>query len=175
MLSSLQLPLWKSPIPYPLPLLPSPPIPASWHSPILGYRTFTSHWWPTRPSSATHAARTISPTMCTLWLVVYPRKLWGYWLVHVVFPLGLQTTSAPCFLLFVFCFLGCFLLLLLFFVFTEQSTSSFQSTPWLFHILYLLPCPSLQEKVPTLLSSYPHPTIPYHPPRPPPPPMAPLS
>ena len=46
-------------------LLPYPPTPASWpwHSPLLGHIKFaipkglSSQWWPTRPSSATFAAR----------------------------------------------------------------------------------------------------------------------
>ena len=51
---------------YPPPtLLPYPPTPASWpwHFPVLGHikfaiqRGLSSQWWPTRPSSATYAAR----------------------------------------------------------------------------------------------------------------------
>jgi hypothetical protein len=46
-------------------LLPYPPTPPSWpwHSPVLGHikfaipRGLSSQWWPTRPSSATYAAR----------------------------------------------------------------------------------------------------------------------
>ena len=29
----------------------------------------SSHWWPTRPFSATYSAGAMSPTMCTLWFV----------------------------------------------------------------------------------------------------------
>jgi hypothetical protein len=29
-----------------------------------------SHWWQTRPSSATYVAGAIGPSMCTLWLLV---------------------------------------------------------------------------------------------------------
>jgi hypothetical protein len=32
---------------------------------------------------------------CTPWLVFNPWELCGYWLVHIVPPLGLQTLSAP--------------------------------------------------------------------------------
>jgi hypothetical protein len=54
---------------YPPPtLLHYPPTPASWpwHSPVLGHIKFTIprglsfQWWPTRPSSATYAARDMS-------------------------------------------------------------------------------------------------------------------
>ena len=49
----------------PLALLPYPPTPTSWlwHSAVLGHikfaipRDLSSQWWPTRPSSATYAAR----------------------------------------------------------------------------------------------------------------------
>jgi hypothetical protein len=55
--------LYHSPV-----LLPYPPTPASWpwHSPVLGNikfvrpRGLSSQWWPTRPSSATYAARDMS-------------------------------------------------------------------------------------------------------------------
>jgi hypothetical protein len=79
----------KSPIPHPL--LPYPPTPTSWPwcSPVLGHikfarlRGLSSLWWPTRPSSATYAARDMSSG--------------GYWLVHIVVPpMGLQIPSAPC-------------------------------------------------------------------------------
>jgi hypothetical protein len=56
----------KSPIPQPL--LSYLPIPTSWpwSSPVLGHikfarpRGLSSQWWPTRPSSATYAARDMS-------------------------------------------------------------------------------------------------------------------
>jgi hypothetical protein len=49
-------------------LPPYPPTPASWpwHSPVLGHikfaipRGLSSQWWPTKPSSATYAARDTS-------------------------------------------------------------------------------------------------------------------
>jgi hypothetical protein len=78
-------------LPYsPTHLLPYPPTPTSWpwHSPILRHIKFawpmglSFHWWPTRPSSDTYAAR--------------DRSSGGYWLVHiVVLPLGLQIPLAP--------------------------------------------------------------------------------
>ena len=59
---------------------PHPPTPTptswSWHSPVLGHIKFAQsmglsfHWWPTRPSSDTYAARDMSSQ--------------GYWLVHIV-------------------------------------------------------------------------------------------
>jgi hypothetical protein len=78
----------KFPIPSPLHTAPLPTTPSScpWHSPVLGHIKFpitsgrSSQWWPTRPSSATYAAR----------------ELWKYSLVHIVIPLiGLQTSSDP--------------------------------------------------------------------------------
>ena len=75
---------------YPPALLPYPPTPNSWPwcSPVLGHikfaipRGLSSQWWPTRPSSATYAARGMSSG--------------GYWLVHIVVPpIGLQTPSVP--------------------------------------------------------------------------------
>jgi hypothetical protein len=58
----------KFPVPPPPALLPYPPTPNSWpwFSPILGHikferlRGLSSQWWPTRPSSATYAARDTS-------------------------------------------------------------------------------------------------------------------
>ena len=52
----------------PTTLFPYPPTPTSWswHSPVLGHikfarpRGISSQWWPTRPSSATYAARDTS-------------------------------------------------------------------------------------------------------------------
>jgi hypothetical protein len=68
----------------------SPPTPTSWpwRSPILRHIKFARpmglsfHWWPTRPSSDTYAARD---------------KISGeYWLVHIVVPpIGLQIPLAP--------------------------------------------------------------------------------
>ena len=75
----------KSPIHSPPPL-PYPPTPTfwPWHSPVLGHIKFARpmglsfHWWPTRASSDTYAARDMSSG--------------GYWLVHIVVPpTGLQT------------------------------------------------------------------------------------
>ena len=45
-------------------------------------KDLSSHWWLTRPSSATYATRDTSSGM--------------YWLVHIVFPcIGLQTPLTP--------------------------------------------------------------------------------
>jgi hypothetical protein len=62
-------------VPHPL---PHPPTPSSWPccSPVLRHIKFTRpmglsfHWWPTRPSSDSYAARDTSSG--------------GYWLVHIV-------------------------------------------------------------------------------------------
>jgi hypothetical protein len=62
----------------PYTLLPYPPSPTSWPwcSPVLRHIKFARprgpsyHWWTTRPSSATYAARDMSSG--------------GYWLVHIV-------------------------------------------------------------------------------------------
>jgi hypothetical protein len=67
-----------------------PPTPTSWpwRSPVLRHIKFawpmglSFHWWPTRPSSDSYAARDMSSG--------------GYWLVHIVVPpIGLQIPSAP--------------------------------------------------------------------------------
>jgi hypothetical protein len=72
------------------PPLPYPLNPTSWHwrSPILRHIRFawtmgiSFHWWPTRPSSDTYAAKDMSSR--------------GYWLVHIVdSPIGLQIPLAP--------------------------------------------------------------------------------
>jgi hypothetical protein len=74
-------------LPHPLPY---PPTPTSWpwRSPVLRHIKFARpmglsfHWWPTRPSSDTYAARDTSSR--------------GYWLVHIVVPpIGLQIPLAP--------------------------------------------------------------------------------
>jgi hypothetical protein len=71
-------------------LLPHPPIPNSWpcHSPVLRHIKFARqiglsfHWWPTRSSSDSYAARHMISG--------------GYWLVHIVVPpIGLQIPLAP--------------------------------------------------------------------------------
>ena len=77
----------KSPIPSPA--LPYPPTPTfwPWRSPVLGHIKWASpmdlsfQWWPTRPSSDTYAARDMSSG--------------GYWVVHIVPPIGLQIPLAP--------------------------------------------------------------------------------
>ena len=74
-------------LPHPLPY---PPTPNSWpwHSPVLKHIKFARpmglpfHWWPTRPSSDTYAARDTSSR--------------AYRLVHIVVPhIGLQIPLAP--------------------------------------------------------------------------------
>jgi hypothetical protein len=74
-------------LPHPL---SHPPTPTSWpwHSPVLRHIKFARpmglsfHWWPTRPSSDTYAARDMSSG--------------GYRLVHIVVPpIGLQIPLAP--------------------------------------------------------------------------------
>ena len=56
----------------------------------------SSCWCQIRENSATYASWALGSSMCTLWLVVSPRELWGVWLIDiVVLPIGLQTPSAP--------------------------------------------------------------------------------
>jgi hypothetical protein len=71
--------------------LPHPPPPTFWpcRSPVLRHIKFARlmglsfHWWPTRSSSDTYAARVTAPGGA--------RGGGGYWLVHVVVPpIGLQ-------------------------------------------------------------------------------------
>jgi hypothetical protein len=75
-------------------LLPHPPTPTSWpwRSPVLRHIKFAQpmglsfHYWPTRPSSDSYAARDTSSDGGRV----------QYWLVHIVFPpIGLQIPSAP--------------------------------------------------------------------------------
>jgi hypothetical protein len=93
MISLSWFPLWKPPIPSPLPLLPHPPTPASlsWHSPILGHRAFTG---PRRSPIDDQQGHPLLHMQLELWVplcVLFgwwfsPREFWGYWLVHVVVP-----------------------------------------------------------------------------------------
>jgi hypothetical protein len=66
--------------PYPI---PPPPVHEPTYSrlPVLAFpytgasslhrtKGLSSHWCPTRPSSATYAAGALSPSLCTLWLVI---------------------------------------------------------------------------------------------------------
>jgi hypothetical protein len=105
-----QFPLWKPPIPSPLLLWGCSPThpPIYSHVPTLAFpytgalsyhrtKGLSSHWCPTRLSSATYAARAMCSSMYTLCLVVCTLGPLGeVWLVDiVVFPMGLQTCSAP--------------------------------------------------------------------------------
>ena len=74
----------------PLPL-PYSPTPTFWpscssvlrHIKFARTRGLSFHWWPTRPSTDTYAARDTSSSV-------------GYWLVHIVVPpIGLQIPLAP--------------------------------------------------------------------------------
>ena len=79
-------------LPHPL---PHPHTPTSWpcHSPVLRQIKFawpmglSFHWWPTRPSSDSYAARDMSSGGGV--------RGW-YWSVHIVVPpIGLQISWAP--------------------------------------------------------------------------------
>ena len=51
---------------------------------------------PARPSSATYVAGAMSPSMCTLWLVVQSLGAVGVWPLDIVAPpMGLKTHSTP--------------------------------------------------------------------------------
>jgi hypothetical protein len=92
-------------IPYslPLPLLTNPPTTASWswHSSILGHRTFIgSRVSPLIDDRLGHPLlhMRLEPWVPSVFFGCWfsPRELWGYWLVHIVVPpMGLQTSSAP--------------------------------------------------------------------------------
>jgi hypothetical protein len=67
-------PLWKSHYHIPLPLLTNPPtsvlvFPHTGPSILHKAKGLSSHWCPTRPSSATYEAEDLSPSLCTHWLV----------------------------------------------------------------------------------------------------------
>jgi hypothetical protein len=78
-LSWFPLPKPSIPIPLPpapvrvLPTIPLPPprpdIPNTRASSLHRSKGLSSHWCPTRPSSATYSARAMGPSMCTLWLM----------------------------------------------------------------------------------------------------------
>ena len=99
--------LWKSPIPFHLPLLTNVPTPTSWpwNSPILGHRAFTRPR--TSPSTDdllgypllhVQLEPRVPPCIIFGWWF-RPRELWGYWLVDIVVPpMGLQIPSTPWFL-----------------------------------------------------------------------------
>jgi hypothetical protein len=98
------------PIPHPLPLWECSPLPSSclgillhWGIEPLSPKGCSSHWCPTRPSSAIYAARAMGPSMCTVPPCLIggtvpgsppPRR--GGWPVDNFAPLmGLQIPSAP--------------------------------------------------------------------------------
>jgi hypothetical protein len=83
--------------PYPLPLLPNPPTPPpwSWHSTILGHRTFTGPRasspiddWLGHPVLHIQLEPWVPPCVFFAWWFS-PRELWGV-LFIVVSPMGLQ-------------------------------------------------------------------------------------
>jgi hypothetical protein len=91
-------------IPFSLPLLTNPPIPASWswHSPTLGHRAFTRPR--TSPSNDVQQGHPLLHRRLEPWVapcVLFgwwfsPWELWGYWLVHIVVPLmGPPPPSTP--------------------------------------------------------------------------------
>jgi hypothetical protein len=85
-------PLWKLPIPSPLPLLTNLPTPTSWpwHSPILGHRIFTGPR--ASPPTDVRLRHLLLHMQLETWVppcVLFgwcfsPREFWGYWLVHIV-------------------------------------------------------------------------------------------
>jgi hypothetical protein len=93
-------------IPYPFPPPPAPqPTHShsrSWHSPILGHRTFTRprNFPPIddrlgHPQLQIQLEPQVPPCVFFDWWFS-SKELWGHWLVHVdVPPMGLQTPSAP--------------------------------------------------------------------------------
>jgi hypothetical protein len=75
---------------YPHPsLIPNPPTPDSWpwHSSVWGHMIFTT------PRASPPIYGQLSHPLLHMQLET---QLWGYWLVHIVFPpIGLQTHLAP--------------------------------------------------------------------------------
>jgi len=51
-------------------------------------KSFSSHWYPTRPSSFTCAVGAMGLSMCTLWF-----SSWELWLFGIIVFMGLQTPS----------------------------------------------------------------------------------
>ena len=92
-------------IPYPLPYPAPQPTHShsqSWHSLILGHRTFTGpRVSPSIDEQLGHPLLHIQLEPHVPPCVVFDssfssKELWGYWLVHIdVLPMGLQTPSAP--------------------------------------------------------------------------------
>jgi hypothetical protein len=82
MASSLSLPLWRCSLTHPPThsCLPALAFPYTGALNTLRPKGLSSHWCPTRPSSAKYAVRDIGLSMCTLWLVVQsPGALgWGW-------------------------------------------------------------------------------------------------
>jgi hypothetical protein len=104
MLSPFLVSLLKIPIPSPLLLISNPPtsVSWSWHSPILGHRTYTEpRTSPPMDDQLGHTLQhmqlepRVPPCIFLDWWFS-PSELYGYWLVHIVIsPMGLQTCSAP--------------------------------------------------------------------------------
>jgi hypothetical protein len=109
------IPLCKSPssspppasmrvLPHPFPP-PHPGIPDVGSSSLHRTMGLSSHWCPTRLSSATYMAGAMGPSMCTPHVYslvggLVPGSSGEVWLVDiVVLPMGLQTPSAPSLLL----------------------------------------------------------------------------
>ena len=89
--------------PYPIPSLPAHQPTHScfpvWHSPTLEHQAFSG---PLLPFDVQHSHPLLHMPLepwvppCVLfgwWFS--PWQLWGYWLVYIVPPMGLQTPSAP--------------------------------------------------------------------------------
>ena len=96
-------PLYHSPPPACMRVLPHPPTHSCLHTlkfPYTGalslHRTkgLSSHWCPTRPSCVAYTSGAMDHSMCTLWMVVLSLEALGVWLDDIVFLMGLQTISS---------------------------------------------------------------------------------
>ena len=74
--------------------LPALAFPFSRASSLHRTKGLSSHWCPTKPSSATYTAGDMGPSMCIVWWFS-PWDFWRVWLVNIVaLPMGLKTSSA---------------------------------------------------------------------------------